>query len=35
VTQDFALDPATCGAVRPSDLPATQLVAETSIHDGS
>jgi hypothetical protein len=35
VTQAFARDPATCAAVRPSDLPATQIVAETSIHDGS
>jgi hypothetical protein len=35
VTQSFTRDPATCAAVRPSDLPATQIVADTFIHDGS
>jgi hypothetical protein len=35
VTQDFARDPASCASVRPGDLPATQLSAETQIHDGS
>jgi hypothetical protein len=34
-TMDFTRDPATCAGLRPSDLPARDILANTQIHDGS
>jgi hypothetical protein len=34
-TMDVTRDPASCAGLRPSDLPARDIVANTQIHDGS